>query len=121
MLLLLLKVLLALCELDLRIVQELLSKFRDKKVDFAAHTQTEDGGAVFFNLLGESPWLARHLLQHPGQKSISLRFSITWHSWRILSILELSILVASQDYWCEFHRFLVSCLAHLCSCQLTSH
>ena len=34
-------------------LQELLSKFRDKKVDFAAHTQTEDGGAVFFNLLGE--------------------------------------------------------------------
>ncbi|KAK9815094.1 hypothetical protein WJX73_007363 [Symbiochloris irregularis] len=32
--------------------QELLTKFREKKVDFAAHTQTEDGGAVFFNLLG---------------------------------------------------------------------
>lgn len=32
--------------------QELLNKFRDKKVDFAAHTQTEDGGAVFLNLLG---------------------------------------------------------------------
>ncbi len=34
--------------------QELLSKFREKKVDFAAHTATEDGGAVFLNLLGES-------------------------------------------------------------------
>lgn len=32
--------------------QELLSKFREKKVDFAAHTATEDGGAVFLNLLG---------------------------------------------------------------------
>jgi cell division protease FtsH len=32
--------------------QELLNKFRDKKVDFAAHTNTEDGGAVFLNLLG---------------------------------------------------------------------
>ena len=32
--------------------QELLQKFRDKKVDFAAHTQTEDGNAVFFNLIG---------------------------------------------------------------------
>mmetsp|Transcript_8985 Transcript_8985/g.26921 ORF Transcript_8985/g.26921 Transcript_8985/m.26921 type:complete len:732 (-) Transcript_8985:305-2500(-) len=31
---------------------ELLGKFRDKKVDFAAHSQTEDGGAVFLNLLG---------------------------------------------------------------------
>ena len=34
--------------------QELLSKFREKKVDFAAHTNTEDGGAVFLNLLGIS-------------------------------------------------------------------
>lgn len=32
---------------------ELLNKFRDKKVDFAAHSNTEDGGAVFLNLLGE--------------------------------------------------------------------
>lgn len=32
--------------------QELLNKFREKKVDFAAHTNTEDGGAVFLNLLG---------------------------------------------------------------------
>jgi len=31
---------------------ELLSKFREKKVDFAAHSNTEDGGAVFLNLLG---------------------------------------------------------------------
>jgi hypothetical protein len=31
---------------------ELLNKFRDKKVDFAAHTQSEDGGAVFANLIG---------------------------------------------------------------------
>ncbi|KAL4856478.1 ATP-dependent zinc metalloprotease FTSH 2 [Chlorella vulgaris] len=31
---------------------ELLQKFRDKSVDFAAHTNTEDGGAVFLNLLG---------------------------------------------------------------------
>lgn len=34
---------------------ELLNKFRDKKVDFAAHSNTEDGGAVFLNLLGA--WL----------------------------------------------------------------
>lgn len=32
---------------------ELLSKFREKKIDFAAHSNTEDGGAVFLNLLGE--------------------------------------------------------------------
>merc|ERR1719502_399621 len=32
--------------------QELLQKFREKKVDFAAHTQQEDGSAVFLNLLG---------------------------------------------------------------------
>ena len=31
---------------------ELLQKFRDRNVDFAAHTNTEDGGAVFLNLLG---------------------------------------------------------------------
>lgn len=34
---------------------ELLNKLREKKVDFAAHSNTEDGGAVFLNLLGE--WL----------------------------------------------------------------
>ena len=28
-------------------------QFREKKVDFAAHNATEDGGAVFLNLLGE--------------------------------------------------------------------
>lgn len=32
--------------------QELLTKFREKKVDFAAHTANEDGGAVALNLLG---------------------------------------------------------------------
>ncbi|PNH06516.1 ATP-dependent zinc metalloprotease FTSH 8, chloroplastic [Tetrabaena socialis] len=31
---------------------ELLNKFREKKIDFAAHANTEDGGAVFLNLLG---------------------------------------------------------------------
>lgn len=31
---------------------ELLAKFREKKIDFAAHSNTEDGGAVFLNLLG---------------------------------------------------------------------
>ncbi len=36
------------------IFQELLNKFREKKVDFAAHTNTEDGGAVFLNLLGKA-------------------------------------------------------------------
>ena len=41
--------------------QELLQKFREKRVDFAAHTNTEDGGAVFLNLLGEvscAQWVA---------------------------------------------------------------
>jgi hypothetical protein len=33
---------------------ELLNKFREKKIDFAAHSNTEDGGAVFLNLLGEA-------------------------------------------------------------------
>ena len=33
--------------------QELLQKFRERKVDFAAHSNTEDGGAVFLNLLGK--------------------------------------------------------------------
>ncbi|CAL8470215.1 g9757 [Coccomyxa elongata] len=32
--------------------QELLQRFREKNVDFAAHSNTEDGGAVFLNLLG---------------------------------------------------------------------
>ncbi len=32
---------------------ELLQKFREKKIDFAAHSNAEDGGAVFLNLLGE--------------------------------------------------------------------
>lgn len=35
--------------------QELLNKFREKKVDFAAHSNTEDGAAVFLNLLGKTP------------------------------------------------------------------
>jgi cell division protease FtsH len=32
---------------------ELLAKFREKKIDFAAHSNAEDGGAVFLNLLGK--------------------------------------------------------------------
>jgi cell division protease FtsH len=31
---------------------ELLQKFREKKVDYAAHTTSEDGGAQFANLIG---------------------------------------------------------------------
>ena len=31
---------------------ELLAKFREKNIDFAAHTNSEDGSAVFLNLLG---------------------------------------------------------------------
>lgn len=31
---------------------ELLQKFREKNVDFAAHAQQEDGGSVFLNLIG---------------------------------------------------------------------
>eukprot|EP00798_Chlamydomonas_sp_ICE-L_P019398 gene19398-26051_t len=30
---------------------ELLQKFREKKIDYAAHSNTEDGGSVFLNLL----------------------------------------------------------------------
>jgi len=38
--------------------QELLQRFREKSVDFAAHSNTEDGGAVFLNLLGiEQFWI----------------------------------------------------------------
>ena len=37
--------------------QELLQRFREKSVDFAAHSNTEDGGAVFLNLLGEPAWV----------------------------------------------------------------
>ena len=36
--------------------QELLQRFREKSVDFAAHSNTEDGGAVFLNLLGAPPF-----------------------------------------------------------------
>jgi len=43
-------------------LQELLNKFREKKVDFAAHTNTEDGSAVFLNLLG---------VQHPTSRSLA--------------------------------------------------
>jgi hypothetical protein len=32
---------------------ELLNKLREKNVDFAAHSNSEDGGAVFLNLLGK--------------------------------------------------------------------
>ncbi|KAK3275727.1 ATP-dependent zinc metalloprotease FTSH 2, chloroplastic [Cymbomonas tetramitiformis] len=32
--------------------QELLAKFREKNIDFAAHSNSEDGGAVLMNLLG---------------------------------------------------------------------
>eukprot|EP00898_Chlorokybus_atmophyticus_P001112 jgi/Chlat1/2000/Chrsp158S02317 len=32
--------------------QELLQRFREKKIDFAAHNATEDSGAVLFNILG---------------------------------------------------------------------
>ena len=32
---------------------ELLNKFREKKIDFAAHSNTEDGSAVFLNLVGK--------------------------------------------------------------------
>lgn len=35
---------------------ELLNKMREKKVDFAAHSNTEDSGSVFLNLLGAWSW-----------------------------------------------------------------
>ena len=46
--------------------QELLTKFREKKVDFAAHTATEDGGAVFLNLLGMAVTVFSTLLHLMG-------------------------------------------------------
>ena len=45
--------------------QELLQKFRERKVDFAAHTQTEDGNAVFFNLIG-AYWTSQPAAGRPG-------------------------------------------------------
>ena len=39
---------------------DLLNKFREKRVDFASHTNTEDGGAVFLNLLGERASCNQH-------------------------------------------------------------
>ncbi len=52
---------------------ELLQKFREKKVNFAAHSNTEDGGAVFLNLLGE--W--RHWSPGSGSVASSLAVSST--------------------------------------------
>ena len=49
--------------------QELLSKFREKKVDFAAHTATEDGGAVFLNLLGEQNFGHGPTCKHPASSA----------------------------------------------------
>lgn len=51
--------------------QELLTKFREKKVDFAAHTATEDGGAVFLNLLGTAISIC-HVVQQVGLSSACL-------------------------------------------------
>lgn len=56
---------------------ELLNKFRDKKVDFAAHTATEDGGAVFLNLIGN---LAFPLLLVGGLFLLSRRSQV-WPSF----------------------------------------
>lgn len=42
-----------------------MNKFREKKVDFAAHTNTEDGGAVFLNLLGKACFSPNRLCFHP--------------------------------------------------------
>jgi hypothetical protein len=52
---------------------ELLTKFREKKIDFAAHSNTEDGGAVFLNLLGELNW--SNMVKH-GQTC-----SLPWLCW----------------------------------------
>ena len=53
------------------VFQELLNKFREKKVDFAAHTNTEDGSAVFLNLLGQHSLNLRTV----GQLDVGLSFS----------------------------------------------
>ena len=52
---------------------ELLAKFREKKVDFAAHSNTEDGGAVFLNLLGEC--------SRPGPALQRVRKAVCGDSW----------------------------------------
>jgi cell division protease FtsH len=52
--------------------QELLQRFREKSVDFAAHSNTEDGGAVFLNLLGALQCLhALMAFWHPALMTIS--------------------------------------------------
>ena len=55
--------------------QELLQRFRDKSVDFAAHSNTEDGGAVFLNLLGASQraLLSKRLQDDGGCSTCLLR------------------------------------------------
>merc|ERR1712205_154872 len=45
---------------------ELLKKFREKNVDFAAHTNTEDNGQVFLNLLGGGLFLLTRRQQGGG-------------------------------------------------------
>lgn len=74
---------------------ELLNKFRDKKVDFAAHTATEDGGAVFLNLIGN---LAFPLLLVGGLFLLSRRSQV----WPSISY-----------YWCGFDCVVGPCAGGL--------
>lgn len=81
---------------------ELLGKFREKKIDFAAHSNAEDGGAVFLNLLGvylqgwqgpvtacyqisEHAVLALRTLHQPGIPK-TMECAGCWLSKRCLSI-----------------------------------
>lgn len=67
--------------------QELLTKFREKKVDFAAHTATEDGGAVFLNLLGMAVGVNEAVMfcLSPGHAQLRVRphsaLFIIFHTW----------------------------------------
>ncbi len=56
--------------------QELLQRFREKNVDFAAHSNTEDGGAVFLNLLG----MPIGPLLSPGMTHCMLGYCVLFHA-----------------------------------------
>ena len=60
--------------------QELLQRFRDKSVDFAAHSNTEDGGAVFLNLLGAhlSPRVQIRLPRVHALRVHSVNWNLFW-------------------------------------------
>ena len=70
---------------------ELLNKFRAKKVDFAAHSNTEDGGAVFLNLIGG--WIgcgsALHSPRHHRKSAIRTCITSSAPPAQTLNLLRL--------------------------------